>query len=505
MAKRSFSSSTTTTAANKRPKLLLQPSVRIPSDDCMSLIQAYTGHDFLQPVKTAVEWMANEPDQSLHPDMPVICSGIGIFPTEFMPADVFESCILAAVANGHTRVLEDLIKKLYHRFADWFNEKYELLFGMVDKHGQVQILECLRTCATSHDKLFNADVLEIAIDSYMLWGGEFISALTHGHLELAKWIFRETPGELQLGTEIPIATTKVVKNGYVQCLKWLLKQFPDDIDVAECANHTTACHAAKNGHLDMLRWMVEESGMIIDVCDDNNNSIAGWAAHEGQLHILKWLVTAQAIDLWGGSYMQTPLETAARIGQLHIVRWILDCSKQEIDKKRMKLAVCEAIRRGHVKIVKYMLTRPEHGIDLSTGCGYAISQVASDNHLEVLKWLVLESGQKIDLTHNQNEAARKAAKNGHLDLLKWLVNESGQDVRLDSYRNYAIAKALEYYEWDVVKWMIKDSNQVVDISEYDKNIVRDAVRCKVYKEQVEWLMWETGQDLKWLFQEGGYL
>ena len=107
---------------------------------------------------------------------------------------------------------------------------------------------------------------------------------------------------------------------------------------------------------------------------------------------------------------------AAESGDLEQVKVLIS------DTKNINRALHYAAEKGHLDIVKYLIS---NGAGVSSNNNCAVRWASFFGHLDIIKYLVLEGA---DILADDNRAIRWSANRGYLDVTKYLALE-GADIR----------------------------------------------------------------------------
>lgn len=198
-----------------------------------------------------------------------------------------------------------------------------------------------------------------------------------------------------------------------------------------CHMHSTVVEeAARRGRVEILQWLVA------------NRSDVRWTDREvaaairgDHFELAKWMkdkVTTASVVM-----LERWAAIAAGKGNLEMLQWV--CSLSTVVNPRN--AVCEAVDNGHLEVVKWIMSQPARGDDLSQMNEVNPPQLQIDlyratggGNFDVLEWLLCHHPKSCRV----NGADIEAAQNGRLDIVR-LFYESG--VECSSERAFTSAVA----------------------------------------------------------------
>lgn len=222
----------------------------------------------------------------------------------------------------------------------------------------------------------------------------------------------------------------------------------------------------------LLRWIKVQGGpMGISTC--------AFVAADGKLETLQWLYGKTSDDPRSALSILTVIE-AVKKGHLSIVKWIsLTASVVNyISCGASTIPICHAAQSGNLELVRWMRA---YGFEWDSS---ACASAAEKGHLEVLKWL-----RNPDFTSGENcpwdtWTCAYAARSGHLEVLKW-ARANGCPWN-DWTGTYATVYACESGDLSVLKWVFE--NRFVGWGEcpYDKD--ECLKRAKDHPVVLQWIL-----------------
>lgn len=336
--------------------------------------------------------------------------------------------------------------------------------------------------------------------------------------QLCKWVFAEDLEGVQraisegadpnvvsfLGESRPTTALHVACYlGNLEIIKWLVEHGNARLDIPIPVTGYAHCEALR--HIEVLRWLIFEAGAPVDFADEEyKRTLLHDACCYGLLSTVEFLVSeANASVNLQDCYGQTPIFDAIRKGHLSIVSWMLDKCKEVIDLHLVDHSgftpFHQACASGHLEIAKVLFpsstellamsacfTDSEHGDKHDNGTPLHLA--AWKGHIDVVKWLVAEKGVSTEIRDSRDRTPLFSACRGdHLDIAKWLVNQA--NARAD-HETTILMYACEQGSFKTAKWIVDDLGQTVNDHDSDEcTACWYAAGCG-HLEIVQWLVKE---------------
>jgi len=153
---------------------------------------------------------------------------------------------------------------------------------------------------------------------------DFYTAVKNGHTNVLDWHLEQAPKGWFSHT-IKVAFCRAIEYGQLDCLKWIVKQVPDELDsMFEQNNYYAFRLAAENGPI--LMQLVEQvpKKKLWGIVKIQNCYVLHYAARSGQLETLKWIAEQVPKEFCDISYMI--FRDAAVNDHQPIANWLLSSS-----------------------------------------------------------------------------------------------------------------------------------------------------------------------------------
>ena len=181
------------------------------------------------------------------------------------------------------------------------------------------------------------------------------------------------------------------------------------------------------------------------------------ACKKGNIELVKHITSCEDSCEDVSELYNEALRWASYFGKIEIVKFL---ANKGADIKNNGLAVCLALRSGHMEILKYLI---DNGGTLNNEY---ILYASENGHIEVVKYLISKG---IDFRIENDKALRWASCYGHFEIVKYLVN-LGLDVTAED--NGAIRLASTFGHLEIIKYLISKGA--------DKKIIENNERFKKY-------------------------
>jgi ankyrin repeat protein len=266
-------------------------------------------------------------------------------------------------------------------------------------------------------------------------------------------------------------------------------------------------NAVRNNHFDIVKYLIENGASVNNhpekyFCID----VAGDAANNGHLHILKYLMEEKQAKISNRIFIK-PCEKGHLFIVKYLVKYLLE---KKIDMQaRVKDALQEAAKNGHLNVVKYLLKREADINENRKNFPSALVYACRNNHIAVIKYLI-DQGADIHANNDlsllwsieysndiitvkylvehgsivNSEHLKKACEKGNLEIVGYLV-ERGAVIN---------QKCIEYAGYsgnlDVVKYLV-EKGQNIKSNNYE---ALKYVCCAGHKHLIQYFV-ESGTDI----------
>lgn len=239
--------------------------------------------------------------------------------------------------------------------------------------------------------------------------------------------------------------------------------------------------ACSGGHLTEAR-RIHSSSPDIDI--SANDEIAfRRASANGHWDVVDWLIGMNA-DIYKAAFLN-----ACRFGHTKTAKAI----QTRFPDVNLEEAFCSAVLNGHVKIVKWILTKAD--MNISAKDDYAFRWAIFKGHNEIVELLLslkadiyksafvnaCRFGQfeaakaiqtrfpDIDISANEEEAFRKACINGHWEIARWLHSEKA-DLNISAKREWAFRYACSNGHYDIAEWLLSLNADILKNIDVEKDL-----------------------------------
>ena len=253
-------------------------------------------------------------------------------------------------------------------------------------------------------------------------------------------------------------------------------------DVDSQKYHRLAIYIAfKYRNTNLITYFLKYMKTYLKEAVDQNllSTMLGFAAEFGYVHIVRE-ITEDCNKCNPAFEENYAIKEAAKRGHLDVVKYLMSLdSKYGIDPAaRGNLAIRNAATEGHLDVVKYLMSLDsKYGIKPAAFDNKAIGNAARGGHLHVVKYLMsLDSKYGIDPAAEDNQAIRDAAWGGHLHVVKYLMSlDSKYGIDPAARGNLAIRNAATEGHLDVVKYLMSlDSKYGIGPAACNNEAIRNA-------------------------------
>lgn len=236
--------------------------------------------------------------------------------------------------------------------------------------------DCLRFLES---KGFNLSL----VDKYKI--SPLIQAARFGRSHNVEILIKHLRGGPEVTTTSPFVFQTAVRNkrtslhyaaffGHAKTCAILIKYDAPVECIENLEKQTPLIFAAKNGHLDCVRVLIEEGKANPEKNDRFSRTALHYACMNGHINIVQYLlsigVDANVLD----SSSNSPIHFAAAFGYINILHLLVEYGSADPSVCNVwRSTPCSvANMKGHIGIVKYLLSLPNNTIDVNfkdqTGC-----------------------------------------------------------------------------------------------------------------------------------------
>lgn len=308
-------------------------------------------------------------------------------------------------------------------------------------------------CLDTWDYCRNSPVYQ----EYILYRREFsvldlVNICSGGYLHLLKF-YVESCTDLDSSEKISRAFLHTSYNGHLPVIRYLYTHFSKFLvlekTMESCYLAITQGHVETVSFLFSMREMAEHSGV--------NDGMLRRAACSGNVHMMEFLISrggdlTEAGELClreamrkghlkmllyilklleGDARLLTRVSWAVEGGNLQMVKWRF---AKGVDMEDSSRAMLLAIQNGHCEIMKYLHFQ---NVSLSnvTLSDTTIETIVKIGNLEIVKFLY---ENEIDLYALYPDTLKTAVKYGHLPIVEFLI-QRGADISAENYKAFRLA------------------------------------------------------------------
>ena len=393
--------------------------------------------------------------------------------------DLFEMLLLRATSVD-VQVFYNIIMRLFCCIQESMELLYDflLLYSRLHKNHQIDqkdlmLSEYLEINIETgfEDMVFGQN--NAALFSYMLHhavmkGATDITNILVTQLKGASKEFRKNPNLLldpnkygESNKEYWTLLHKACKNGDIDHVKILVKEFPDLLKIRSKEGINVFHAACGSNSIELLEWFHQNYRSLIMQKGTHHASSLHWAANCGSFMTIEWLLEKfprhfkinEREDL-GNNVLQI----AAAAGGIECVSWLLELhpkllmsknkdgstalhkacvSKQSemaiwliehypelilIKDNNDSTALHEASAKGLLEVVRVLIQK-QPSLLLSTGkTGTALTAACLSDHLDIAKLLIAHEPELLNIDGEFTYST--ARRNGHTHILEWLLTQS---------------------------------------------------------------------------------
>jgi ankyrin repeat protein len=193
--------------------------------------------------------------------------------------------------------------------------------------------------------------------------------------------------------------------------------------------------ASQAGALDIVQWLVLQKSHSLYETNFYGDTALMVAARAGHLSVVKW-VCKQCSDLdrmqrQTNTLGTTALLQAVRKKQLAVVRWLIQSGTCRVTDPPNTVITLIAAETGDLQMLQWLLG--PGGVSVSARSrisgGTALMFAAARGHISVVRWLLSRADGDVDaVSHAGDTALMWAACRGRLKMVQYLAASAGADV-----------------------------------------------------------------------------
>ncbi|KAE9365574.1 ankyrin, partial [Stipitochalara longipes BDJ] len=177
--------------------------------------------------------------------------------------------------------------------------------------------------------------------------------------------------------------------------------------------------------VDTVLQLLQQS-VDVETKDDHGTRALAIAAGLGLNQIVQILLRFKAKIHINGEKTKAPLVAASSNGHINIVKLFKEGG---IDEWERCQSLLEAIRNGHLPVVKELLILPkDFNYEKHDGSGIGYLAVAAEGgHFDIVSFLLSKGASQLSLKSRWTSPIHMAAEEGHLSIARLLVEQGGVD------------------------------------------------------------------------------
>ncbi|XP_046341394.2 ankyrin-1-like [Haliotis rufescens] len=217
-----------------------------------------------------------------------------------------------------------------------------------------------------------------------------MAAALRGHKEVVELLVSE-------GADVSLRSEKgdnilhfACRGGHMEVVKYILSQDKVRINSRGWKKKTPVMVAAENGHKDVVELLVDE-GADLTILSFGRDSVLHLACWGGDVGVVKYVLSQDMVRINSrGWQKRTPVMVAALYGHKEVVELLVgEGADVSLVNQRRENILHLACRRGHMEVVKYILSQDKVGINAKNNKGQTAAKIAiSQDRKDMLDLLV---------------------------------------------------------------------------------------------------------------------
>ncbi|XP_067661962.1 ankyrin repeat domain-containing protein 50-like [Haliotis asinina] len=247
------------------------------------------------------------------------------------------------------------------------------------------------------------------------------------------------------------------RKGDMEVVKFILSQNIVDVDSRGPWKKTPVMLAALYGYKEVVELLVEK-GANLSLVNDRGRNILHVACLKGRLEVLKYTLSLSTVDINSRDVRQkTPVMTAAESGQKEVVELLVERGANlslVCDRGRNILHL--ACSRGHMEVVKYILSQNIVDINSRVGCKKTCAMIAGESGYKDVVELLMENGADLSLVCDRgSNILHLACSKGHLEVVKYVISQNILDINGKGIQNMTpVMMAAKSGHKEVVQFLV---------------------------------------------------
>ncbi|XP_067661926.1 ankyrin repeat domain-containing protein 50-like [Haliotis asinina] len=243
----------------------------------------------------------------------------------------------------------------------------------------------------------------------------------------------------------------------MEVVKFILSQNIVDVDSRGPRKKTPVMLAALYGYKEVVELLVEK-GANLSLVNDRGRNILHVACLKGRLEVLMYILSLSTVDINSRDVRQkTPVMTAAESGQKEVVELLVERGANlslVCDRGRNILHL--ACSRGHMEVVKYILSQNIVDINSRVGSKKTSAMIAGEYGYKDVVELLVDNGADLSLVcDNGINILHLACSKGCLEVVRYVISQDIVDINGGGIENMTpVMMAAKSGHKEVVQFLV---------------------------------------------------
>ena len=306
-----------------------------------------------------------------------------------------------------------------------------------------------------------------------------------GHLHVVEYLAEEYPAQLLTACEGVTPFLTAVHEGHTDLVEYLVRQPEVDINETNSDGLSAIAIAAKKGWGRLVQMLLRFS---VDVNDSRSGfTPLMYAAHGGCHTVCKILIEEGDADTKATTDDgKTALLLSLRKGHSSCF-FLLLAAGVVLDSGMQELVIFEAVRRGHMRIVRGLISDGHVAANINVADGTTLVHIAAESgHTDLVRCLVNEFQLPIAKDTFGVAPIHVAARMGHLATVRWLLEHGSVPVDITSSAgNTALYEAARNGHADLVRYLVRTAKANTKLASTKGKVPIDVARLGGHKSCVD--------------------